>query len=151
MSQASQAEAPHQRGRDRYGWRPVRRGWIRGQIRNVRRGNEVGDYGTILVMDFELFVDDDAPMVAVRMRGTDFQGQLYEGKIADIRDPGDGVRPIEVTRLRYPPQYAHDVRSYYPGRDDPTLARQRIRAMVPIIGPIAVAAAMIGLFYVFYR
>lgn len=146
MSEAKPETSGRRRSRDRWGLRPVRNGRVRGQIRNVRRSLEVGEFGEIIVFDFDLFMDDDQPSVPVRMSGTDFQNEPHEGVVVDVSDPAPHVRPIEPTRLDFPPQYDREVVSFYPGRDDVPHARQRMNGLFVIIGPIVVTAAAIGVF-----
>lgn len=150
MSEAKPG-APAKRGRrDRWGMRPPRRGRVRGQIRNVSRSFGVSEYGNIIIVDFDLFIDDDLPLVPVRMRGTDFPIEPQEGQVVDVRDPAPDVRPIEATRLDFPPHYQHEVVAYYPGRDDIPQSRQRMNGLMVIIGPIVVTVAAIGLFLAIY-
>ena len=139
------------RGKDRWGLRPVRAGTLRGQVRNIRRSNVVGDFGDMTVIDFDLFIDDGQKPVPVQMSGTDFFNEVVEGPVVDVRDPDPAVRPILATRLDFPPQYNHEVISCYPGRDDAPAARERIGGVLMVIGPIVFAAALIALFYVFYE
>ncbi|HET9019450.1 MAG TPA: hypothetical protein VFN46_07690 [Acetobacteraceae bacterium] len=146
MSEAKPGVLGRRGRRDRWGLPPVRGGWVRGQVRNFRRGYEISEYGDVFVWDFDLFVDDDQPLVAVRMRGTDFQGGPGEGEIVELRDPDPTVRPIETTRLEFPNSPGRDAVSFYPGRDDIPEARQRMNGLVVIVGPIVAAAAAIGVF-----
>jgi hypothetical protein len=139
------------RGKDRWGWRPVRAGYVRGQIRNLRREAEVSPFGDLRVVEFDLFVDDDLPMIPVRMAGTDFSNDFREGPVVDVRDPDPSVRPIIATRLDFPPHFDHEIISYYPGRDDPPPAVGRLRAALMVLVPAGFVAAMLGLYYVFGR
>ena len=135
MSEAKTGILARLRRRDRWGLRPVRSGRIRGQIRNFRRSLDVDDLGQVFIIDFDLFIDDDQPLVPVRMSGTDFQGEPREGQVVELRDPDPGVRPIQATRLDYPPRYEHDVVSFYPGRDDLPPARQRMNSLLVVARP----------------
>lgn len=131
--------------------RPVRAGRLRGQIRNVRRSFDVSDFGEVTVIDFDLFVDDDLPMVPVRMSGIDFMNEPHEGSIVDVRDPDPTVRPIVAYRLDFPPNYEHDVVCYYPGRDDLPPARQRLNGLLMVFGPILFAVLLLSLALAFRR
>ena len=138
------------RRRDRWGWRPARRGRLRGEIRNLRHSTEISECGTIFVYDFDIFVDDGLPLVPVRMQGTDFQNEPVQGRVVEMNDPNPKIRPVEPIRLDYPPAFMIRVVSFYPGRDDPSVSLQRLHGLLVMIGPIAAAAVMIGLFYAIY-
>lgn len=150
MSGARSAPRKRRPRRDRWGCRGVRRGWLRGQIRNIRRGSEVSHYGSSLVFEFDLFVDDNLPLVPVRMIGTDFPLEPREGQIWDVPDPTPDIRPIAAVRLVSPFDSDIALKAFYPGRGDPSRLRQRIEGTFIIIGPIAAAAAMVGLFYAIF-
>jgi hypothetical protein len=128
----------------------VRAGRVRGQLRNLRRSSDVGDFGELRVVEFDLFIDDDLPMVPVRMTGTDFSNDIREGPVVEVRDPDPSVRPIAALRLDFPPGYAHEVIAFCPGRDAPSALSGRLRAALMVLGPIAFAAVLLGLFFVFY-
>ena len=151
MSEAKTGILARLRRRDRWGLRPVRSGWVRGQIRNIRRSFELDDLGQVFIIDFDLFIDDDQPLVPVRMSGTDFQGEPGEGQVVELRDPDPGVRPIQATRLDYPPRYEHDVVSFYPGRDDLPPARQRMNSLLVVAGPVILTAIAVAVFLALYR
>ncbi|MDA8254001.1 MAG: hypothetical protein M0Z28_33155 [Rhodospirillales bacterium] len=150
MSGSRTAGLPWRRRRDRWGLRPVRAGRVRGQIRNLHRSFETCEFGQVIVFDFELFVDDAMPPVPVRMAGMDFQNEPRDGNVVDVRDPSPTVRPIEAIRLDFPPRYQHDVVSFYPGRDEPPPARQWMQGALIILGPILLAAGLLGLYFVLY-
>ena len=147
MSQAKQAAPARPKGRDRWGLRPVRRGRVRGQIINLRRSFEVGEFGNLLVVDFDLAIDEGQPVVPVRMSGTIFDNEPLEGMVVEVRDPAPATRPIVAHRLAFPPHYQHEVVCFYPGRDEPSPGRQRMLGMLLVLGPLAFAAALLGLYY----
>ena len=151
MSEAKTGILARLRRRDRWGLRPVRSGRIRGQIRNFRRSLDVDDLGQVFIIDFDLFVDDDQPLVPVRMSGTDCQGDAHDGDIVEVRDPGRGVRPVPAVRLYYPPHYVHEVVSFYPGRDDLPPARQRMNSLLVVAGPVILTAIAVAVFLALYR
>lgn len=150
MNQPKPAAPARPKGKDRWGLRPVRAGRVRGQIRNVRRSFAVSDFGNILTFDFDLFVDDDVPLVPVRMAGADFLVEPQEGNLVDVRDPDPAVRPIETYRLDFPPRYEHRIIAYYPGRGEPPPWRERAGGLLVVIGPIGLAVALAGLFAALY-
>lgn len=150
MTDTKPAVPARRRGRDRWGLRRVRAGRVRGQIRDIRRSFEVGVFGTITVIDFDLFIDDGLPPVPVRMSGTSFSDEPHEGHVVEVRDPDPTQRPIAPRQLYYPPGYEHEVISFFPGRDDPSALRERLRGVLVVLGPIAFALFMLGLFFAFY-
>ena len=139
------------RRRDRFGLRPVRAGRLRGEVRNVRRDTEMGAFGTEIVFAFDLIAEEGAPAVPVRISGTDFSGQPHDGQVVDVRDPNPAIRPLIAHRLDLPFGRREAVIAYYPGRNDLTPAQQRLRGMLVVLGPLAFAAAAIGLFIAFGR
>jgi hypothetical protein len=139
------------RRRDRFGLRPVRAGRLRGEVRNVRRDIEMGAFGSEIVFEFDLIAEEGAPAVAVRMSGTDFSGQPHDGQVVEVQDPDPARRPLIAHRLDLPLRRREAVIAYYPGRNDLTPAQQRLRGVLVVLGPLAFAAAAIGLFIVFSR
>lgn len=139
------------RRRDRFGLRPVRAGRLRGEVRNVRRDIDMGAFGSEIVFEFDLIAEEGAPAVAVRMSGTDFSGQPQDGQVVEVRDPDPARRPLMAHRLDLPFRRREAVIAYYPGRNDLTPAQQRLRGVLVVLGPLAFAAAAIGLFIAFGR
>lgn len=152
MSKAKPAAAAGRKRRDRWGQRPVRNGRLRGQIRNVCRSVSVSPDGhPLVVYDFDLFVDDNQPLVPVRMSGTDFFNHPQDGEVVDLLDPHPQVRPAEPIRLQYPLHYHHVVVSLYPGRDDRPMLRQRMDGFLLTLGPILVVLIAVGTYFAIYR
>jgi hypothetical protein len=143
--------APPPKGKDRWGMPPARRGRVRGMIRNLRRSSEIGEFGEIKIIEFDLFVDDGQPLVPVRMSGTYFNHEPHADRIAEVRDPDPAIRPIMAHRLYFPPTFEHEIVAYYPGRDDPPPWRQRVGAILMVAGPIVFVAVAVGLFITLYR
>ncbi len=137
-------------GKDRWGLRPVRRGRVRGQIHNLRRSDKVGQFGSLLVFEFDLFVDEGQPPVPVEMIGADFTHEPREGMLVETPDPTPDLRPIAARRLDFPPKYEFEIVSYYPGRDDPPRSVERLRGLLVLALPFAVAGVLLGLYYAFY-
>lgn len=144
---AMKAAAPPPRSKDRFGLRRARAGRVRGQIANVRRSFEIGEFGNLIVMDFDLVTDPGAPPTPVRMTGTIFNREPQEGMLVEVRDPDPSVRPILTHRLDFPPHYHFEIVGFYPGRDDLSPGRQRLIGAVVVVGPLVIAAVLIGLFY----
>ncbi len=147
MSEAKHTARALPKGRDRWGLRPVRRGRVRGQIVNLRRSFEVGEFGNLLVVDFELAIDKDLPTVPVRMSGTIFNHEPREGMVVEMPDPDPLVRPIVTHRLSLPWDRHHQIVAFYPGRGDPSRARQRLVGVLVVLLPMAVAAVLLGLYF----
>ncbi len=139
------------RRRDRFGLRPVRAGRLRGEIRNVRRGSEMGAFGTETVFEFDLIAEEGAAAVAVRMSGTDFSGAPHDGQVVELSDPDPAIRPLLAHRLDHPFLRHQAIIAYYPGRSDLSPAQQRLRGALVVLAPLVFALAAIGLFIAFTR
>jgi hypothetical protein len=131
---------------DRFGLRPPRRGVLRGVIRNIRRTPMEAAFGNMMIIDFDLLVEDGVPPVPVQMRGNDFSSELIPDIVVDVADPNPGVRPLLTRRLDYAHNPGSEFVSYFPGRDDPPAWRDRVFGSALVLGPIiggASAAALI--------
>ncbi len=153
MSAAKAAAAPSRppKGKDRFGLRPPRKGRIRGQIANVRRSFEVGAFGNLLIVDFDLLIDQGVPPVPVRMSGTIFNQEPREGMLVEVADPDPTVRPIVAHRLQTAWDRHSEIVAFYPGRDDLSPARQRMIGLLVLLIPVVVGAALLGVFFAYGR
>ena len=149
MSAAKAAAPPPQKGKDRHGLRPPRAGRVRGTIANVRRSFEVGEFGNLLIIDFDLVIDQGTPPVPVRMAGTIFNQEPHEGMLVEVHDPDPAVRPIVTHRLQAAWDRHYHIVAFYPGRDDLSPTRQRLFGLLVVLAPIVVGAALLGVFFAF--
>lgn len=136
-------------GRDRWNQPPVRSGRLRGQVANVRGSETACEFGTLLIMDFDIVADPPRPGVPVRMSGISFSGQLIEGTVVDVPDPDPAQRPIITTRLFIP--HGHEewtFEAYYPGRDEPSQRALTLHGLLAVGGPVlALLAALAALHF----
>jgi hypothetical protein len=138
------------RRRDVFGLRPVRRGWVRGQVRNLQELKVTDTFGERTVYCFELLVAEHEPPVPVRMPGNSFSASVFNGALVDIRDPDPSQRPLVTKLLRFPPHYKYEVRAFYPGFENPTPAQERLTKFGFVMGPILAVLALIGLYFLFF-
>jgi len=134
---------------DRWGLVPVEPGWLRGAANNVRQSEDICEFGTLQILEFDLTPAPDEPGVAVRMDGTYFTNRLIEGQTMDVPDPTPDIRPVTPRQIFY----AHsgrniDLMSYYPGRDAMTKRKGATMAFLAMGGPvIALVLALLVLHY----
>jgi hypothetical protein len=134
---------------DRWGLAPVLKGHVRGRAKNIRSSERVSSYGHIHVVDFDLWVDEGLPLVAVRMLGTDFQGRVLEDQLYDVPDATPDVRPIEAWNIRASHDPEQGVIAYQPGREFAVKQRGLGWTILTVVAPVAVTAG-IALFLVLH-
>ena len=146
------AETARLKRPDRWGLQPVARGWLRGQVANLRQWDEPCEYGMLQIMEFDLCPERDKPGVPVRMTATYFGNRLMDGQVIDIPDPTPSVRPITPNRAIFShsnPQA--QLVAYYPGRDAESLETSRLLAASALIVPaIALGMLLVALHFVFH-
>lgn len=151
MSDQQTAAPQRPTGKDRFGLRPAGRGRVRGRIQNLRRGFEIGEFGQLTVIEFELEGEHGTPPVPVRMTGTIFNDEPHDGLLVEVRDPDPSARPIETWRLDLPHHRGTEIVAFYPGRNEPPPSRQWLLGALVILAPIAVAAVLLGVFFAYGR
>jgi hypothetical protein len=107
---------PREPGKDRWGMDPPRRGWVRGIIQNVTRSVEQTPYGELVILDFDIYPDDDAaPLVEVRMSGYTFSKDPKANLLVEVKVgatmPTERIA-VDLMKLPYDPD--NDVRAYRP-------------------------------------
>jgi hypothetical protein len=136
--------------RDRFGLRPVGRGWLRGQVQHLKEVKATDRFGERIVFCFDLLVAENQPPVEVRMPGNSFSAGIIPGALVDIRDPDPSQRPLVTTLLRFPPHYKYEVRAFYPGFEDPTPMQERLTKFGFVGGPIIAVLVLIGIYFFFF-
>jgi hypothetical protein len=135
--------------KDRWGFKPVRRGWVRGRIDGLQVHIEADPFGEVEVRDFVLLVDENTPPVPVQMRGNSFNAALSPGWLVDVRDHHPSVRPLQARYLYFPPRFENYVKAFYPGADEPTPLQNRLTGAAFLLGPVLVAAALLLIYFLF--
>jgi hypothetical protein len=151
---SDQTKADKSRGKlDRWGMRPAPAGVVRGKAGNIRRQKREAAFGEMEILDFELFVAEGEPTVAVRMEGNDFSNNLWEGVLTDVRDPDPKIRPIVARRIHFPygDGQKGEMISYYPGRDDPSRSADRNWTILTIAGPILFGLGVALLIFWYFK
>lgn len=153
VAEQERAKASKRRNRDRWGLKPVRKGWLRGNAFNIRIWDEPGELGLLTIMEFELLTERNQPGVPVRMTGTDIWGRVAEGQLLDVRDPDPIVRPIVTDRVffSYAQNHSIDIKAYYPGRDTMAPRKSLMFALLTLAAPaVFLVAAVAALRFVFH-
>jgi len=138
-------------GLDRYNLPPVAKGWVRGVITNPRNSEGACQFGTLMIVEFDLVADPEQPPVPVRMSGTEFSHRVLAGDVIDIRDPTPSARPLTPERYvvanASPP---FEVIAYYPGRGVPPARVGTLLGWLAVGGPgIALMLCLAALHFVF--
>ncbi len=133
---------------DRWGLVPVEQGWLRGAANNVRQREDICEFGTLQILEFDLKPAPEEPGVPVRMDGTYFTSRLIEGQVMDVPDPTPDIRPVTPRQIFY----AHssrsiDLMSYYPGRDAMTKRKGMTLGFLALGGPVIVLLATLALLH----
>ncbi len=149
MSESDQQPAGPPSKLDRFGLPPVKRGMLRGKIRDVRHSIVEGAYGQMQVIDFNLYTAPKQPPVPVQMRGNDFTTPVRDDWVIDVADPDPTIRPLLTRRITLPHNPGTEVVSYYPGWDDPNTSKDRFWSIVAIAGPLVGGAILVGLLFYF--
>ena len=127
-------------GLDRWRLKPVSPGYVRGQIRNIRRSEDISRFGQLNVVEFDLEVGGGQPMVPVKMLGLYFNRDIPSGQLCDIADPTPSVRPLVTGRISFPRAPGQDILTYNLDADE--LARRRLWSwsmLTPLIPVVAIA------------
>jgi hypothetical protein len=160
MSEArtpAQAEQRKRLGLDKWGLKPVPRGFLRGRVTNMVQSEAIDIYGQVQVIAFDLVSDEDTPPVPVRMTATDYSHRLTEGHLVDVPDPPPHVRPVAPEYLMFSVDVGGDdkqVTAYYPGRGMPSRRSSFLWALLVIAGPIVfvlLATALISWYFNIFR
>jgi hypothetical protein len=144
---------PPRADRDRWNLKPVRRGYQRGHIRNLRRREELCPYGALLIWEFELETDKSAPLLPVRLSGTEFSSRLLEGMLVDVPDPEPRQLPLEPTRVDFSQKLdegAHLI-VYYPGRGLRSRKRDLLWSWVMMGLPVLIVLCLLLLIVYYFR
>ena len=120
---------------DRWNLRPAPPGVVRGRARNIRESEQVGPYGQMRVVDFDLWIDEGVPAVPVRMTGTDFQNRVMEDMVLDAPDPDPAVRPVAPWRVKSSHNPDYEVIAHYPGREFAVQSRGLAWTVMVILAP----------------
>jgi hypothetical protein len=131
--------------KDRWGQTPVAPGHVRGSATNLRRWEDVGTYGPVQVVAFDLWVDKNVPLVPVRMTATDFQGRVVEGSVYDVPDPDPQVRPLQPWRITHADNSEAEVIAHFPGREFAVKGRGLLWTIGVVLSPLVAAAVLAGL------
>ena len=99
---APTASAGKPSGLDRWKLKPVGPGYLRGQIRNIRRSEDISRFGTLRVVEFDLDRGGGLPPVPVEMRGLYFNRDVPEGRVCDVADPTPHIRPLVTGLITFP-------------------------------------------------
>lgn len=137
---------------DKWGLPPAGAGVVRGKISNVRLSTREAAFGEMQIYDFELWTGEGEPPVAIRMEGNDFSHRVHDGWLAEIVDRTPSVRPIEtrVLRLVLGPGEVGELRSFYPGRDDPSPKADRNWTLGAILLPVVFGLGMALLIFWYF-
>ncbi len=122
--------------KDQWGMPPARQGYLRGRVQNIQRRAEPCEYGELEIVDFDLCAPDRSVIAVVQMRGTDFSQPILAEALMDVLDPDPRVRPILARHLHNSFDFENKVTSFYPGRDEPPQARQRLTAATWLLLPL---------------
>ncbi len=114
------------------------RGFVRGRVCNLRNSETVGDYGMVMVLDFDLFIDDGLPTVPVRMTGTDFFGRVMTDHVLDVPDPDPSVRPITPWRVTVSHDANQEIIAHYPGLEIGMKSRGLLSTVATVVAPFVV-------------
>ena len=139
---APTASAGKPSGLDRWKLKPVGPGYLRGQIRNIRRSEDISRFGTLRVVEFDLDRGGGLPPVPVEMRGLYFNRDVPEGRVCDVADPTPHIRPLVTGLITFPQAPGQSVTTF--NMDAEALARRRFWSwslLVPLI-PVAVIALL---------
>jgi hypothetical protein len=139
--------------KDRWGLRPIEKGWLRGHAVNIRTWEEPDDLGMLINLEFELRENPKETGVLVRMAGTDFNDRILDGQLMDVPDPDPQVRPIVTDRVYYAHRGRRDgaLTAHYPGRRMDTPRKSLTLGLLAVVVPVVfVVAAVTALHYVFH-
>jgi len=138
--------------RDAWNLPPVEKGWLRGHAVNVTQHEEAGEFGTLLVMDFELRADPKQPGIPVRMTAVYFTHRLMEGQLMDVPDPTPNIRPVTPEQIFFAGlRRAAEITAHYPGRRIMTQRRNFALAALAVGGPAVVLVGIVAvLHFVFH-
>lgn len=138
----SEPNLPKPKPRDKFGLLPAKPGVLRGIVRNLRQTNQESHFGTIIVYDFDLYVDDKRPAVPVRMMGNDFSMPVFSELVLEVKDYDPSVRPIVTRRAHLPLNGPSDIIAYYPGLDAMNNPTDRFWTIVTVVGPIVIGTLL---------
>jgi hypothetical protein len=139
-------------GLDRWHLPPVGAGWLRGSVANLRQTEELCEFGTLQILEFDLMTGPKEAGVPVRMDGTYFTNRLIEGQVMDVPDPDPERRPVTPRQIFYSHSHRQEgMKSYYPGRDAMTKTRGALLGLLAVGGPIlALVASLLLLHFTFH-
>jgi len=138
--------------RDQWGFRPVGRGWLRGHACNVRYFDEAGEFGILLILEFDLRTDREVPGVPVRMTATEFNHRIGEGQVVDVRDSTPKIRPITPHEIYFVPRQRDEkLIAHYPGRRQMTRRVNLLVAVATIGAPIVLLFSLVALFSFYFH
>ena len=149
----AKAKAGKRGKKDKWGLRPIGKGWLRGHAMNIRIWEEADEVGMVRVMQFELRENPKEPGVPVRMTATEFNRNMGEGELMDVRDPDPSVRPITPYQIFFSraDRRDGDLTAHYPGRGMMAPRRNLAMGLLVIGAPIVfLLAAVAVLYYVFH-
>jgi hypothetical protein len=130
---------------------PVRPGFIRGLVANIRNSTEECQYGELLILDFDLHAKGGGTIASVQMRGTDFSRHLRHGALVDVPDPDPTVRPIVTKRLYTPREGREALVAYYPGAEGRSRRGERLYGFALVLGGLALVAILLTIWRHFMR
>lgn len=136
-----------EKNKDKFNLAPVKKGWLRGFVINMRQSEEQCEYGLLQILEFEISDTLKGPGVPVRMSGTYFSGRLMDGAIVEVADPTPSVRPVTPDLLFRPHTPGeNELRAFFPGRGETprrkTLTLGMLGLLLPVIGLIAALIAL---------
>jgi hypothetical protein len=144
MSEQKSANKAKEPKRDRWGLEPPAPGIVRGRAENLRRREDVSQFGAVQIVEFDLWVDDGVPTIPVRMTATDFQGRIMADSVYDIADPDPAVRPLTPWRAGFAHNPEDDgVLAHYPGRGFGVKEKGLLWTVMIVLAPFA-AVALLG-------